>query len=61
MSGSGKGECAHARGWAAVYTEVDAEGGGLGDEESNFALASGIESSAAESEVRHKSWSGCAC
>ena len=42
--------CVRTRGyWAAVNIEIDAEGGSLGDEESNFALESGIEDSAAES------------
>lgn len=43
--------CDRTRGdWAAVNIEVDAEGEGLGDEESSFALESGVEGSASESE-----------
>ena len=43
--------CVRTRGdWAAVSIEVDTEGGGLGDEESTFAVESGMEGSAAEPE-----------
>ena len=60
MDGEGGGEEAgclgvgrvfvHTRGdRAAVNLEVDTEGGGLDNQESNFALGSGIEGSAAES------------
>ena len=44
------GMCAREEIGQPFNIEVDAEGGGLGDEDSNYAFESGIERSAAESE-----------